>query len=297
MHAASVEGISQLGRKVWDPSLADRKKIGAQVVTSIYTVHKSGYAHNDLHGNNMVLSPKTKALQLIDLGDGATYPGWIKDYKRDSNAVWRWLAVAADCPQDAQWFSHLKGKVVLREQAARFKSCIETKWNPGADFLSGLDLMLKGCVANSKQHNVDKLFNTKFVKDNMPPKKKLYPSDITNGCEQFTEEKWQLMELQSEFAGHYKCDHIPTYKEKGAKGKEKIQCLRGRPHKSGGQGHCFSTKPGVPWGCAGAIDWDGFKASNKPCHEMGAAGGGLYAGGCLTPDHPGYKVAKDGVPR
>lgn len=297
MHAASIEGISQLGRKVWDPNLADRKMIGAQIIGSVYAFHESGYAHNDMHGNNVVLSPKTKALQLIDLGDGAGYPGWIKDYKRDSNAVWRWLAVTADCPEDAQWFSHLKGKATVQAQADRFASCIETKWNPGADFMQALDVMLKGCVSNSRKHNIDLLYNTKFTKTHLPPTKNLYPSDVTKGCESFTEEQWLTKDLESEFANHYKCDHIATYSEKDAKGKEKVQCLRGRPHKSGGQGHCFSTKPGVPWGCAGAIDWDGFKAGNKPCDEMGAAGGGHFAGGCLTPEHPGYRVTKDGSPR
>jgi len=297
MHAAAVSGISQIG-KGYTPDLATRKMIGAEVVTAIYAFHKAGYAHNDLHGNNVVVNQKTGALQLIDLGDAANYPGWIKDYKRDSNAVWRWLAIAADCPNDAQWFSHLKGVSTLTSQADRFKNCIEEKWNPGNDFMKALGTMLNGCIKNLRVHNVDKLYNTQFVKNNAPKLQNLFPEDFTKGCQSWSTDVWQTKELQSEFAGHYKCDQIPTYQSSGTGKKKKstVQCARGRPHASGGQGHCFSMKAGVSWGCAGAIDWDGFKAGNKPCKEMGAPGGGYYDGGCLTKEHPGYRVTKNGTP-
>jgi len=297
MHAAEVGGISALGKKEWNPPAAIRKKIGAQMIAATYAFHKSGYAHNDLHGNNVVVSQKTGALQLIDLGDAANYPGWIKDYKRDSNAVWRWLAVAAGCPNDAQWFSHLKGASTLTAQAENFKNCIQEKWNPGADFMKALSTMLNGCVKNLRVHNVEKLYDTQFVRDNAPTPTNMYPADFTKGCEGWSAEVWQTKDLQSEFAGHYKCDQISTYESTSGKKKTKSkQCARGRPHKSGGQGHCFSTKAGVNWACAGAIDWDGFKGPNKPCNEMGAAGGGYYHGGCLTKEHPGYRVTKNGSP-
>jgi len=303
MHAAEVSGISALGKAhQWDPSEDARKQIAAEVITAIYAFHKSGYAHNDLHGNNVVVSQTTNALQLIDLGDAANYPGWIKDYKRDSNAVWRWVAVAADCPDDAQWFSHLTGMETIKKQAENFKACIRNKWNPGDDFMKGLDVMLDGCVKNLRVHKVEELYNTKFVQANNPKVKKLFPAEFTDGCQGWSADVWQTKDLQAEFSGHYKCDQIPTYKGaptgSGQKQKEgAMQCAKGRPHKSGGQGHCFSLNQGVPWGCAGAIDWDGFKAGNKPCNEMGAAGGGTYAGGCLTQEHPGYRVTKNGSPR
>jgi len=293
MHAAEVEGISQLGRS-WDPNKKVRKMIAAQVVGSIYAMHKSGYAHNDLHGNNIVVSPNSHALQLIDLGDAANVPGWIKDYKRDGNAVWRWLAIAAGCEDNAQWHSHVTRKN-LPAQAENFKKCIAAAWNPGADFMTALDTVLTADVKNQRKHHVEELYNTKFIKNNMPPVKKLFPSDHTKGCEKWDAFTWETKDLEAEFSHHYKCDHIPTYQQVGTGKKKKStpQCLRGRPHKSGGQGHCFTLKAGQAWGCAGAIDWDGFKAGNKPCNEMGFPGG-MYDGGCLTAEHPGYRVAKDG---
>jgi len=293
MHAASVAGISALGKRK-DVSLQDQKKVGAQVVASIYSMHKAGYAHNDLHGNNIVVDPKTLALQLIDLGDAANYPGWIKDYKRDGNAIWRWLGVMAQCPDDAQWHSHVKGRAKQKAQGERFLECIKNNWAPDDKFMKALGKVVDGSVKMSRMHGVrEALYDTPFVKENLPSKKKYYPSDITKGCEGWSKEEWQTRELQHEFSGHFKCDQIPTYASKGRKGKVSKQCERGRPHKSGGQGHCFSKKPGVNWGCAGAIDWDGFKAGNKPCTQMGAPGGAFYDGGCLTKEHPGYRVAKN----
>lgn len=295
MHAAAVDGISQVG-KSFNPDVKTRKNLGAQVVASIYAMHKAGYAHNDLHGNNIVVDQKKITLQLIDLGDAANYPGWIKDYKRDSNAVWRWLGVLADCPREAQWFSHIKGRKNVQTAADNFKQCMKDKWNTDEEFNKALEVMLNGCVKNLRVHNVDKVFNTKFIQSNLPPVNKLFPSDHTAGCTGWDEKTWQEKEFRAEFGNHYKCDTIPTYSGSAGAGKKKkstVQCARGRPHKSGGNGHCFTTKGGVGWGCAGAIDWDGFKDANKPCNEMGAPGGGMYEGGCLTPDHPGYFVTKD----
>lgn len=292
MHAAGIEGISQVQKGAIQPK--SRKGLAAQVIASIYAMHKAGYAHNDLHGNNIVID-KRERLQLIDLGDAANYPGWIKDYKRDGNAVWRWVAVAANCPTNAQWFSHMKNRKELKEQSERFKACLE-KWNPGDDFMKGLDALLLGDLKNQRQHHVEKLYNTKFVKANLPKIEKLFGDKFTTGCTGWSAKEWETKGLEAEFSDHYKCDHISTYKAAGAKGKSRIQCERGRPHKSGGQGHCFSKRKGVNWGCAGSIDWDGFKAGNKPCTEMGAPGGGYYDGGCLTKEHPGYRVTKDGSP-
>jgi len=293
MHAAGIEGISQVQKGAITPT--SPAGLAAQVIASIYAMHHAGFAHNDLHGNNIVLDKKQR-LQLIDLGDAANYPGWIKDYKRDGNAVWRWVAVAAGCPTDAQWFSHIKNPVELKEQSKRFKACLQSKFNPGDDFMQGLDAVVNGDLKNQRQHHVEKLYNTKFVKNNLPKLEKLFPATFSKGCTGWSAADWQTKELESEFANHYKCDQVSTYKSKGAKGKERIQCERGRPHKSGGQGHCFSKRSGVNWGCAGAIDWDGFKAGNKPCAEMGAPGGGYYDGGCLTKEHPGYRVTKNGSP-
>jgi len=291
MHAASVEGVSQVGKN-WNPSQGDRKTIAAELVASIYAMHKTGYAHNDLHGNNIVVNQKTLALQLIDLGDAANYPGWIKDYKRDSNAVWRWLAVLAGCDDQAQWFSHLKGVSVLKKQAENFKTCIETAWNPGADFMAALATMLDGCTKNARKHNVEALYNSAFIQKNKPKKALLFPADHTAGCQGWDSATWETKEMQAEFANHYKCDTVPSYKSKGRKGKETVQCARGRPKKAGGDGHCFAAATGVMWGCGGATDWDGFKGPNKPCNEMGKPGGGYFDGGCLTTDHPGYRVAQ-----
>jgi len=291
MHAASVGGISQVG-KGFKPSTEERKSLGAQLVTGIYAMHKTGYAHNDLHGNNIVVDQSKLELQLIDLGDAAGYPGWIRDYKRDSNAVWRWLAVLADCPSEAKWESHLKGRTVLQAHADAFKVCIKSAWNTDSEFDAALDKMLKGCVTNSRKHEVEDLFNSKFIQKHLPKKQVLFPTDKTAGCRDWDKATWDTKQFQAEFGKHYKCDEIPTYAEKGRKGKKSVKCARGRPKKSGGDGHCFTSKAGVGWACGGATDWDGFEDSNKPCNEMGMPGGGYYEGGCLTPDHPAYRVAK-----
>jgi len=291
MHAASIHGISAMGKRD-DLTVSQQKSVGAQIVAAIYSFHMAGYAHNDLHGNNIVVDPDTFALALIDLGDAAHYPGWIKDYKRDGNAVWRWLSVMAQCDDNAQWHSHVKGRSNVRAQGDRFLACIEQKWNPGADFMKGLKQVVKGDVMMMRKHFVEQLWDTNFIKSNLPKRKVMYASGITKGCSKWSSDEWRKREYQHEFSNHFKCDTVPTYKSKSSKNKVSVQCQRGRPHKSGGNGHCFTTKKGVNWGCAGAIDWDGFAASNKPCYEMGMPGGGMFSGGCLTPDHPGYFVAK-----
>jgi hypothetical protein len=186
--------IAYVGNKCPMPSVEDQKKVFAQMVASIWSLHAIDRAHNDLHGTNIVLDTDVSPphVALVDLGDVSTIERAYKDnYKRDANAFWNHGGVLARCNADARWSNN---KNLMRQRKPKFLECLKQKWNVGPDFIQALSKVIDGGIAMSTEQHVEGLFNSKFVQKNLPNVESTYPWAGTvecRGCRKWTDEQWK----------------------------------------------------------------------------------------------------------
>jgi serine/threonine protein kinase len=206
--AQPMAGPNVLSDKVRDGqhsfSVNEEKKIAAELVAGLYAFHKLGYWHNDLNGENIVLDG-TK-ISLIDLGLVSTFQCRTQRcrgaYSRDGNAVWRWFAELAKCPSNARW-SHCSGawnkpadfgcQKVAQDRAL---ACINNRWKPDEKFMKALGRVFDANAKESlpEQHVIE-LFDTSFVKKNLPRTDNKYKIPETNWCQTWSQEKLRKKSL------------------------------------------------------------------------------------------------------
>lgn len=268
MHAAGETPIED----AVDLSKQDAASVFSALVASIYALHAVDLTHNDLHGSNIVLD-KTQ-LALIDFGSLKTLEkSWKKDYKRDSNAIWRWGAVLAGCEAGAQW-----PNPPTSGAAKRFLTCMRDFSNEEPTFMAALKKVVDGNVAESTDHYVAELYNSEFIQRNKPEPKTYYPWSGSDGCLSWDSQKWARYDFEQQFSGFVKCDTVPSHKtvtRKEKKGKvrvkETIQCPGGTH-----QTACWSMQTGQAWACGGCSNGVVNKGQD---------------GGCLFESHPSYQYA------
>jgi serine/threonine protein kinase len=274
MHAAGVTAIKDVPTLGF--SEAQRKKIFAEFVASVHALHTVDLTHNDLHGQNIVL--KGDQLALIDFGSLKTLArSWKKDYKRDGSAIWRWGAVLAGCPENAQW-----PNPPTSSAGSKFLECMKKFSNGDAAFMGAMKNVVNGAVMELNDHGVKALYSTPFIQSNMPALKRNYPWEGEGDCLQWSAETWLQFEFDENFPGYVKCDTLPSYtrtKTRTKRGKTRstviTQCeIPGMEFQSA----CWHRNTEKIWACGGC-------------------GGGVvtigFAGGCLLPSHPQYKFASD----
>jgi hypothetical protein len=260
--------IEGLGSRCPMPSVDGQKKVFAQMVAAIWSLHAADVAHNDLHGQNIVLSTDTSPphVALVDLGDVTTLEKAYKDdYKRDANAFWKFGALLAACNADAQWTND---KYLMRHRKPKFLECLNQKWNADPDFILALSKVIDGNIQKSTEQHVEGLFNTKFVQANMPKVQSVYPWPGTKecgGCRSWSEKLWEEKFNKDMYSEFYKCDSLPTANK----------C---RNQKSA----CFWLKHPAPWMCSPPDEWH--------CTKIGSP---KYDGRCLTESHDMYHYAKN----
>merc|ERR1712187_36054 len=181
MHAAGTRGINAVkpdhrGNSKARLSEKDRKNVMAQMVTAIWGLHAVDLTHNDLHGNNIVLSldPSEKSppeLSLIDFGSlKSMQKSWKKGYKRDGNAVWRWAAPLGGCPKGADW-----PRVPNGEAGAAFIDCMERFSGGEESFMSAIRTVVAHDIERNEDHHIKELYESKFIQDNRPDWEVRYP--------------------------------------------------------------------------------------------------------------------------
>jgi len=257
MHAAGPTPIRDAPEQGFD--VETKKRLFAQLVQSIYSLHVVDMSHNDLHGHNIVLHGDK--LQLIDLGSLKTVTkSWKKGYKRDSNAIWRWGAILADCGEEAQW-SHDKSlsKGAVQGQANAYSACVAKNWNPDAEFITALGVLLKGDVHEDIDHHIKELYATRWIQDHVPELESKFVSDVTGdmGCLDWSKGAWEKYWFKQDYPNHVKCETIPAFHwqtKKTKKGKTRItdryQCdIPGRTFDSA----CYKTaeRGAEIWACGG----------------------------------------------
>jgi len=293
MHAGGTVAMRDIPKHNLGEAL--QKNVWAQLVASIYGLIKVDLTHNDLHGQNIVLTEEYK-LALIDFGSLKTVAKANKDgYKRDSNAIWRWGAVVFACGEDAEWVPHLPNKQIpiseQKRRASKFNDCLGRK---GADThtLSVVKKMTDGCISKSAEQHIEELYNTNFVQSNLKQATKThFPWSDLEGCRSWDNAKWKTAMQTVEFGSHYKCETTPnwvqtrtkTRADGTTKTRKSEQCKV--PEISSAS---FTTNAQVNAACGGGLNMR-LPCENLPIAETGK----FYSGGCLKPNHPAYAVALD----
>lgn len=280
MHAAGTTGFKTTPEEPW--SVDQKKTLFAGFVTSMYALHEVGQTHNDLHGENIVVD-KDMHMALIDFGELVPPArSWVEGYKRDGNAVWRWAEVLAGCPQGDLWATSFDQGYLMPAVASATKSCLIKNWSPGADFMKVFTQMMENGMDKKLPHLIIELYKTKFIQDNAPTVKKLFPADFANGCLEWDADKQKEMMLRKQFEDHYKCDTVPTFmwtKTSTKKGKTRVREVQ----QCGGlTGACFTLEKSDGranvWQCEGASITRGSQCGDFPA--------------CLTDLHEAYAYTK-----
>jgi len=149
-----------------------KKKAFSQLVAAVWGLHGAGFAHNDLHGNNIVFD-KGNELALIDFGDvspltmGYTGAG----LKRDANAVWRWGAALSGCHKHT--YKYLKTPQSRRDGVKQnLLDCMKDAWGMDEKSLAALRTIIDTCAAQTPDQHIQELFQSPFVQKYLPALKK-----------------------------------------------------------------------------------------------------------------------------
>lgn len=292
MHAGGTIPFRDLPKH--DLSVAQKKSIFAQLVASIYALHTTQMAHNDLHGQNIVLDKQYK-LALIDFGSLKTLDkAWTTGYKRDANAIWRWGSVVFGCGEKANWVPDLPHKKVPKSErtarAAAFRSCLQDLGADGGT-INAVKTLTDACVAEDKNQHVEKLYRSSFVQDNLQRSSKThFPYGKADGCLSWSGEKFQEEKFKTQFGSHFKCETTPnwikTRVKKKANGKTKTRKSK-QCNVPDIKSACFTTDDNSA-ACGGGLNM------RLPCENLPVGTTGKhYAGACLKSNHPAYAVAQD----
>jgi len=189
---------------------------------------------------------------LIDFGELKGHHS-DKGYKHDVNSLWQWSAVVTGCPSNAQWGLHPAPK--LRGIKDNYLKCLKKELDIDAEFSEAMDQVLEKALSFDKDQGLELVYKTKFMQNNLPKFKPLFPWSTMEGCLSWN---WQSKIDQLD------CMKLPGY----------FQCPQeSRP------GACYSAKK--TWNC-----WrEGDEFWGSECAAKG------YEGACLYHDH-GKSISK-----
>jgi serine/threonine protein kinase len=282
MHAAGITGFKVAPEQDWDSST--RKKLFSSLVASLYAMHTVGQTHNDLHGQNIVVDDQMN-MALIDFGElKPPEKSWVEGYKRDGNAVWRWAEVLAQCPQSTLWATSFDQSYLNPFTRDSTIECLQDKWGVDSDFVAKMmTIMNNGIDRVPAKHGIIELYGTRFIKDNLPTKRKNFPAEFADGCLSWGAAKLKEELLKKQFEDHVQCDTVPTFtwtKTSTKRGKTRTRKV---PQCGGRRGACYTLQPSDGrsnvWMC------DGFAITR-------GANCGIMDGACLMPSHEAYKYTK-----
>lgn len=147
MHAAPTTQFHAVGQLRLDE--AARKEAFAQLVAAVYSLHRAGWYHNDLHSRNVMIGESSghPEIAIIDFGK-ANQKAETGGYHHDASSLLEHLQRLVGC-------------------GGKFLQCLEEKW--GVDKASMK--VIESWLANTKEHKqeqeVQKLFSTAFVQGHL----------------------------------------------------------------------------------------------------------------------------------
>lgn len=229
MHAAGTVGIGRSersGDRGLQLSLEEKKVVYAQFVASVYALHSIGFAHNDLHGNNVVLNGLE--LAMIDYSDvSPIQTAWTgAGLKRDGNAVWRWGAALAGCHDKTLAYLRTPG-AAKAEKEAELLSCVRSSFGADESFMRAFQDVMVACREENVDQKVIELFATRFIQQHLPPHKTVYPWEGTAGCLNWDwstiDRTWEVRECLDVEGGAGQC-RIDIYPGACFGGRERWGC-------------------------------------------------------------------------
>lgn len=239
MSAAGSEGIEKKTRLPLDSQLS----LFAQMIGAMYGLHATGFSHNDLHGNNIVMD-ENENLAVIDFGELQPHHGGT-GYKHDINAVWKWTAQLAVCPSDA-WPGG-GGFAAQRLNKNKFLECLKNHWEVDPESLETIGQVLENAILKKKDQMLKEFWETEFVQSLDARLTRKFAWSELDGC---LEWNWD------EIKGVEECTEVSSFVG---------QCpIESRP------GACYNSVGG--WSC-----WtDGVDFWKGQCQEQGYEGACSY---------------------
>lgn len=191
-------GPKQINKLMTEPvkDVATQKTLFAQLVASLYSMHSVGIWHNDLNGGNVMIDGDR--LALIDFGLMKMETCKSKTFclggqNRDANGLFRWGAVLAGCKSNARynykaWWLRADTTAQKKNQR-RCMDCFKSKWNIDKAFEEALQKVFDGNVKESAEQHIKQLYDTDFVKKNLPATDARYRVPGTEECRTWSSSK------------------------------------------------------------------------------------------------------------
>lgn len=242
MSAAGTTGIEKKVRLPLDVQLT----LFAQMIGAMYALHATGFTHNDLHGNNIVMDDDNN-LAIIDFGELQPHHAET-GLKHDMNAVWKWTAQLAVCPSAAYPGNRGFGFAAQNAAKLEFLKCLKNNWEVDPESLETISEVLKNAIYKNKNQMLKEFWETEFVQSLDAKINKKFAWSEMNGC---LDLDWE------EIKGVVECKDVQGFVG---------QCpIESRP------GACYNTNGA--WSC-----WtDGVDLWKGQCNEQGYEGACSYA--------------------
>jgi serine/threonine protein kinase len=183
-------------RAALNPSAEDQQAMFAQIVAALHAMHNISVWHTDLNSGNLILDGTH--LSLIDFGLITTgkcmADRCLDGYSRDAHGLFRWMSILADCPKEGRWTGRWWKRTPIDklEQAQKAaEQCIKQRWNVDNQFLNALNVLFEANLRKDQDQHIWAVYNTDFVKKNMPKWPPVYRLPNMQKCWEWTPEKLQ----------------------------------------------------------------------------------------------------------
>lgn len=165
MSNGGEQAIGRADNKYQPGRMEDNRKVFLQLIAGVGIMHKTGVAHNNMHGKNVMLNEDLE-LTIIDFGNSRINdPGKEKTTqgKADLHELQTHLAVVIGCKA---------GKKPNAAGHQALLACVKNDLGADAEFLSAFDKILEASENNRHDANPDSvvapLWKTKFMQTHHP---------------------------------------------------------------------------------------------------------------------------------
>lgn len=178
MHSAAGPGMAagssrkkrqQVSNAVKELPKAEKISIFAQTISALAAMHLSGFSHNDMHFENILLLKGSPHIALIDFGTAKALKHAFTGNTRaelvgDGTLPARLASQLAGCPQ-------LKSK----GDPGPLFDCLKEAWSADDEFLKVFGDVMAEAKLGKQTTLVPALYHTKFIQNHLPPLKSLFP--------------------------------------------------------------------------------------------------------------------------
>jgi len=165
MHAVAGQGLGEKKTKITDDvqklPTSTRASIFAQIIAALFAMHGSGWSHNDLHFQNiLILEGTPKRVAIIDFGATQTI--------EKAGISWGGYHI------DATLLNRVGAQLCSE---GKLLTCLKQTWDADDEFLKALGMLMDNSKNNAMWPELmSRLYHTEFVQKHQPPLMRLFPS-------------------------------------------------------------------------------------------------------------------------